>query len=324
MPTVLVMFALLAMTQDSPAEPPDDPEITVTDTAPLAHPLCTPAKLPPVLLPVRRLYLDASGNLAFTPSPKPRSTFWAEVGVGGARTRTCDPFGRFDTECADRTGPSAFIGIGDDRLRLEAGATLTGANGRILHASLRGRIASPGPVRVGLALEGTDLSWSRPVFTGGNTTLGTDRRAQAAFMGLDLGWGDYHAAHARVVLLPGYWRSTYHGTLSVPGYTGSEAFARDEFALARIRLEGGDIPLGRRVTVSGNVQRTWAYFVGRRTTASSAVPLVEWSGGVRASVRAWGAGRFGVRLFSELRLADTGASILDDRTFGVGAAVRFR
>lgn len=326
MPTVLVMFALLAAAQEPSAHPADAPEVTVTDIAPLAHPFTEPAELPPVILPVRRMHLDASGNLVLERPGRPQSSFWAEIGIAAAHTRICDPFGRLGTECANGTGPSAFASIGGARFRLNASGALFGSTpeGRDLRVSLRGTAAAMGPVRIGLALEGVDLVWSRPIFAGGTTELGTERRLQAAFMGIDAGWGDYNRVHARIVILPGYWKSTYHGTLRVPGYTGAQALALDEFVLARLRLEAGNIPLGPRVTLSGNVQRTWPHFVGHRTTASPAVPRVEWSGGIRASARIWGAHRFGFRLFSEVRLSNTDLSLLDSRAFVVGTSLRFR
>jgi len=320
------MVALLAAAQEPPADSADTPEVTVTDTAPLAHPFSEPAELPPAILPVRRFRMDASGNIIPDRPARPRSSFWAEAAIGGAYTRTCDPFGRLGTECTSGNGPAATVSTGSAHLRLEAAGEFLGgvAKGHSVRASLRGRFTAIGPVRIGIALEGADLAWSRDVFTGGSTTLGTTRSVQAAFAGLDIGWGDYHRAHARLVVLPGYWNSAYHGTLDVPGFSGRQALALDEFGRVRIRMDAANIPLGSRVTVAGNMQRTQPYFTASRPTASPAMPRIEWSGGIRATARIWHTGRFGLRLFSEVRLPDTTQSMLDQRAVSIGAAVRFR
>ena len=314
---------------------PADDEITVTDT----EPLCTVAGTTGMtVLPVRLLDIP----LLASPEPTPRAplvldwpavaaprphTFALRIAVGGISRRTCDPFGRLGVECGYSRSPAATISLGSTWWSLDvSGSRSTGAvrrnSGDAVLTAQAGRI---GPVRIGITLEAQVESWYRTVYRFEDTTLGTTRNLEAGFGGVHVGVGDYSGRHLRLVLLGGYWRSIYRGTLAVPAFSGYETLAHDEFGLGRVRLEAGSIPIGSRTRISGTAQRSWAFLTSQHPSVSPVVPPAQWSVTVDASVRAWSMtprSHMEVALYSRVSTGEL--PLLDDTAVGLSLAWRFR
>lgn len=286
---LLAALAVPAAAQDAPpTDPPDGPQVG--------------------LLPVRR-------------------SFWLAAGGGFGLTMVCDPFGRLGTECVDALGPTASLEAGESWWRIRgSGSLLNGAlKGRSAATSLQVRFFSIGRVGVGLAFEGETLNWERALFTADQSVLGTARSTRAGFAGLDLGIGDYDRTHVRLLLLPGLWDSTYDSTLAVAGFSGRVPLALDQFALARVRLEGANIHVGSRTRLSGDIQYTRAYLFGRYHTVSSAVPSEQWSLGIEASFRTWSpAPRLHLDAMVRARIASDTLPLTDGRSVSLGVSWKFQ
>lgn len=255
------------------------------------------------------------------------SSCWIQAAFAGQHQTICDPFDRQDTECVHSRGPAASLEIGNDWSRLGAtGGFLNGSvNGHRAFLSLRGSPLSIGPVRVGVMIEIGEQAWERPVFISGNTILGVHRLIRSGFIGLEVGAGDYHRAHVRTLFLPGYYASTYQGTLVVPGFAGHEPLALDEFVLERIRVEADKIPLGNRVLLSGSIQRTRMHPIKYRHTISPVVHSPEWSGMIGASVYLSSPRqRLGLLAGTNMTFARAQSSLIDEHSQHLYLAIRFR
>lgn len=279
-----------------------------------------PADRPVDILPIKHIVLS------FSPPPKEPS-FRFRADVIGTRRTVCDPFGRTDAECSDVAVPFTELAASGSYWSLRAsGGLYTGAvNGKFGEASVRAQFPRIGPVGIGAVIEITGQSWRRNVFTAGEAALGTSRSVRAGFIGLEVLAGRPDRRYISLAVLPGYWQSVYTGTLDTPGLSTGYALADDEFALVRVRLEAGNFTIGKRIQVSGNLERTALYATARRSTASAFVPVPEWAFGATTSFRVLPLSRrTALDVVVRTSMTGGGPPLLREPALGLGVAWRFR
>lgn len=275
------------------------------------------------ILPIR--HLDLSGLSAPGFPVKQGRQFWFQLSAAGGVQGLCDPFGRFDTECSGAVAPVASVSAGGSywSIRTTGGLYPGLVSGMFGEATVRGQFTRIGPVGLGLTLEAAGRTWQRDVFTSGTSTIGTSRRVIAGFGGLDVSVGRLDRRHVSIAVLPGFWQSSYKGTTD----TGAppQELAHHEYALVRVRLEAHNFAVGRRVRVSGILERTGFYLTERHPVPAPFAPAVQWAFMPSLSYKIWTPSRhtsFNVAL--QMTVTGGGPSQLREQGLDLGIAWRFR